>query len=308
MAVLAALALAAASLGAPAGRTKRLLLDSRVVRAATDLELVPGDVVKSPANPVLSDANPAQARPWEVRYDNMNPNVYWDGGRYRLWYFAFTACDPANATRGTPADTCSNKPHWPCTGVPAASVGPGGRPGAQMYAESPDGIVWTKPALGLITDSSTTANTSGFAENNILALGEAGGILLDVRPGVEPAQRYKLFGELEATAKHVGATTKALAVSPDGLRWSTAVGSEKALAPHGTHCNAVWDPDTKRYVGFGRVSNSPFRTESVAVSETESYMGPWRPATPCGLEKQEDDAYQPDGTRSATSRLNRVSD
>eukprot|EP01048_Picozoa_sp_COSAG05_P018605 COSAG05_NODE_2749_length_2690_cov_2.077962_2_plen_391_part_00 len=49
------------------GRTKRLMLDGRVVHSLLDLELVPGTVVKHPRNPVLSDANPEQARPWEVR-------------------------------------------------------------------------------------------------------------------------------------------------------------------------------------------------------------------------------------------------
>ena len=230
----------------------------------------------------------------------MQPNVYLDGGKWKLWYSSWVTCEPSAATKGTKGDACATKGYWPCSGVSAPELGPAGRLPGLMFAESDDGIVWSKPALGVTNDSRTTANKTDFASNNIVLLGNDGtGVLVDEHAPL--AERYKLFGELEARAKHVGATTKALAVSPDGLRWSTAVGSEKALAPHGTHCNAVWDPDTKRYVGFGRVSNSPFRTESVAVSETESYMGPWRPATPCGLEKQEDDAYQPDGTRSATS-------
>ena len=51
--------------------TKRLLLDHRAVLSSESARLVPGEAVKHPLNPLLSDANEEQMRPWEVRYDNM---------------------------------------------------------------------------------------------------------------------------------------------------------------------------------------------------------------------------------------------
>lgn len=70
--------------------------------------------------------------------------------------------------------------------------------------------------------------------------------------------------------------------------------SSKSLDPHGTHNNLAYNPATQRYYGFGRVSNAPFRIESVAVSKTSDFHGEWMPAVKCGLEKDEDLEYQPD--------------
>ena len=78
---------------------------------------------------------------------------------WRMWYTSQTSCDPVNSTRGTPSDTCATTGFWPCSGVPAATVGPAGRFGGLLYAESPDGLEWSKPALGLVNDSTTTSNT-----------------------------------------------------------------------------------------------------------------------------------------------------
>ena len=49
-----------------------------------------------------------------------------------------------------------------------------------MYAESSDGLTWTKPALGVINDTRTVANTTDFAQNNIVVLDNTGtGVLVD---------------------------------------------------------------------------------------------------------------------------------
>ena len=107
-------------------------------------------------------------------------------------------------------------------------------------------------------------------------------------------ERYKLFGELDAPGGH--SHSRALAVSADGIHWDTAhfAGSSAALDRHGTANNLVFDPETRRFVGFGRPSNSPFRTEGVARSLTSNFLGDWAPSVPCGLEKEEDRLYQPD--------------
>eukprot|EP00729_Bicosta_minor_P008018 gene8018-22214_t len=215
-----------------------------------DGKLVPGEARKHPSNPGI---------PWEVRYDNMQPNIYSDGGKYKLWYSSWTTCEASESTAGTRADACSSKGYWPCSGVVGPELGKEGRIPALMYAESEDGITWTKPALGIVTDSRTVANTTDFELNNIVILSNDGsGVLVDEHAS-NPDERY-----------------------------------DKSLDPHGTHNNLAYNPATQRYYGFGRVSNAPFRIESVAVNKTSDFHGEWMPAVKCGLEKDEDLEYQPD--------------
>jgi hypothetical protein len=219
---------------------KHLLLDSRTVASVQGgAELVPGEVVKDPRNPLISDASAEHMRPWEVRYDNMQPNVFFDKGKYRLWYSSWTTCNSTAGTHGTKGDACAAVGYWPCSGVAAPKLAPGqrgmeARIAALMYAESDDGIVWTKPALGVITDHTTVDNITAFHQNNIVVLDTTGtGVLVDEH--APAAQRYKLFGELKAgpgDKKH----SKALAVSADGIHWDVShfAGSSAALDRHGT--------------------------------------------------------------------------
>lgn len=81
------------------------------------------------------------------------------------------------------------------------------------YAESADGMVWTKPNLGLF-------EVHGTRENNVILADMAPyshnfSPFLDSRPGVDPAEKYKAVA---------GTVDKGLAafVSPDGLRWTMA--------------------------------------------------------------------------------------
>ena len=76
------------------------------------------------------------------------------------------------------------------------------------YAESTDGIHWTKPVLRL-------REVNGSTENNLLEIGTCGGGIF-VDPTAPPAERYKLVG------CHWAPTERAVtgAVSPDGVRWT----------------------------------------------------------------------------------------
>jgi hypothetical protein len=100
------------------------------------------------------------------------------------------------------------------------------------YAESRDGITWTKPALGLF-------EVNGTRENNVILDSSFAPAchnfspFLDTRPGVPAAERYKALGGLfnqmrpGATIEQLradpsvygpGAGLRAF-VSPDGIRW-----------------------------------------------------------------------------------------
>lgn len=73
------------------------------------------------------------------------------------------------------------------------------------YAESRDGIAWTKPNLGLVEVRDTREN------NAILPTGEAFGPFLDTRPGVPPEERFK--ANMNAPGGLMGY------VSGDGIHW-----------------------------------------------------------------------------------------
>ena len=117
----------------------------------------------------------------------------------------------------------------------------GGTPNVACYAESKDGILWTKPSLGL-------AEFKGSRENNIVWSG--GGAVLfapfkDTNPAAPPHQRYKaLIGE--------GGGLLGL-VSPDGIHWKE-IRQEPFLTkgPFDSLNLAFWDAMQKQYVCYLR--------------------------------------------------------
>jgi len=115
------------------------------------------------------------------------------GGKLRMWYCGYGFEDPANRTYG---------------GV-TAHIG---------YAESTDGVHWTKPNLGLVAYHGNKNNniiliepqdyTSTHADRNIHVLYEP--------DDPDPQRRYKMM----LYAPHDGGrATMVPLISPDGLRW-----------------------------------------------------------------------------------------
>ena len=109
------------------------------------------------------------------------------------------------------------------------------------YAESPDGIHWTKPKLGLI-------EFRGSKENNIILAGLGSHNLApfkDENPNCTPDAKYKAIG---------GGKGGLIAFkSADAIRWSPV--SEKPVITEGAFDSlniAFWDEHRDRYVGFHR--------------------------------------------------------
>ena len=118
-------------------------------------------------------------KPWEGRYCGY-VTVMKDDGVFRMYY------------RGLPLSRHGQEYEVTC------------------YAESKDGITWTKPNVGLY-------EIQGFRENNvILAQTEASSHnfcpFLDARPGVPAAERYKAVGGS-------GKTGLVAYISEDGIHW-----------------------------------------------------------------------------------------
>lgn len=131
--------------------------------------------------------------PWEGRYSIYGTMIY-DGRKYRYYY------------RG-----------WPEANAKAVTC----------CAESPDGVRFTKPTLGL-------CEFEGSKENNIILTDTGDGEnsvvhnfcpFLDTKPGVEPARRFKAMGG----GHKVGMFALA---SADGIRWSRM--SDQPVVNHPT--------------------------------------------------------------------------
>jgi hypothetical protein len=215
--------------------TKHLLLNSALIEKTEGVVLKLGRVTKHPANPLF-----AEDKPWEVRFDNLYANVTFDEKeqRYRCWYSPFIV-DPAvtETPRGERAAK-RYQPHDREMGI--------------CYAESDDGVHWRKPELGLI-------EFNGNTRNNLVQRGAHGaGVFFDPTDA-DPARRYKLL------CKDYSAGAMGVAFSPDGLRWSALTHCPEISVPGDTHNNALWSPETQRYVGITRM-----KTDQRLVARTES--------------------------------------
>jgi len=161
--------------------------------------------------------------PWEGGWSAYF-TVLADGGTYRMYY------------RGQPMT--------------------GAREEVACYAESTDGVHWTKPALGLFEHEGST-------QNNIVWKGAPQGTthnftpFVDTRPDVPPDERYKALagGPLYAFA------------SADGIRWRLL--SDAPVLTRGAFDSqnlAFWDSERGLYACYFRIFVDGVRHIATATS------------------------------------------
>lgn len=152
---------------------RELFVDAMLLDTLDSVQHVPGF-------PVHEETVLVFDRAWEGRYCGY-VTVFKDADRFRMYYRGL----PEARRDGSDSEvTC--------------------------YAESADGIQWTKPDLGLFT-------VQGHSENNVVLAGQAPYShnftpFLNSRPGAPPEERYLAL----AGTSETGLTTFA---SADGLRW-----------------------------------------------------------------------------------------
>ena len=143
------------------------------------------------------------------------------------------------------------------------------------YAESTDGLAWTKPKLGLFPWNSST-------ENNIIWMGSAEthnfAPFKDGNPDCPPEERYKAIG---GTVTSNGLWTFK---SADGIHWTRK--SEAPVVSKGafdSHNTCFWDAERNRYVMYVRYfSEDDFKgLRSIGVSYSTDFTT-W--TEPVGLE------------------------
>lgn len=199
------------------GNQKQLFLDEQSLLQATNVCLRMHPAFKTGEHTLVPD------RPWE------NASLNWFSvlrheGKFRMWY------------------ECYDVEGWPTTNDTSF-----------CYAESTDGIRWTKPALNLVSYHGSTSNNILFRE-----LGPAGaysrvhgaGVFLD--PTAPPDARYKC-GSQGMFAKSRPPYRIAGMVSPDGLRW-TRLPQPICDVFADSQYSMFWDTDLDTYVLYGRVN------------------------------------------------------
>jgi hypothetical protein len=162
---------------------------------------------------------------------------------------------------------------------------------ATCYAESTDGLHWTKPSLGL-------HSYNGNKDNNIVAPFSIDAVYDD--PVGKAEERYKGFIFAELPADEITDKTPAYyryglygVVSPDGMNWTRL--PKPAVRPFCDTQNIVsWDPPLKKYVGFFRGHQNG---RAISHSKTDDFHN-WPPPTTlmaAGSEDLPSDDYYTNG-------------
>ena len=168
-------------------------------------------------------------QPWEARLGNLS--IIQEKGRWRCWY-----------------STTIPKRQQEFGFENQRAIETSGQ--AMCYAESTNGIHWTKPNLGI-------RSFNGSKSNNIVSFAHF--IASVFRDDNGPsAERYKSFEfgklppeELEGKTGNFGTYCLYGLVSPDGYNWTSL---KKPLIRHFCDTQNVgsWDPLLKKYVGYFR--------------------------------------------------------
>ncbi|WP_053207403.1 carbohydrate binding domain-containing protein [Jiangella muralis] len=165
--------------------------DQVSIPSVQNLKLEMRDPVKHPANPVVPRGEAGAPDSWAVQFYGSVIKV---GDVYRMWYCAVSAEERAEHTGG------STSALW-----------------RVAYAESTDGVTWTKPDLGLV-------EFRGSTHNNLVRMDPPIGVLnLKVlyEPDDDPSRRYKMGCHVYWQNKGNRHGTLAVYASPDGLTWTS---------------------------------------------------------------------------------------
>lgn len=165
----------------PVGSRRELLVDHHLI------DRMEGAALKL-HTPAAQDVALICDAPWEGNTSGYF-TLFQDGDLYRCYY------------RGTHHDEATKK---------------GGHKEVTCYAESKDGITWTKPKLGIV-------EFNGSKENNIILIGEGCtnfSPFKDTNPNCPPQSRYKALASTGDDTTRKKKPSLQAYHSADGLHWS----------------------------------------------------------------------------------------
>lgn len=199
----------------PRGEEALFAFDDRSIPWKHNLKLTLVEAEKHPDNPVLR-RGPKGAP--DHGHAILYGTVIKDGNKFRMWYLAMFEIELKSG----------QAPGW-------------WRP--MCYAESDDGVHWTKPNLGLVEFNGDRNNNICLIEGEPLSLTKVNDFLsvLHEPDDPDPSRRYKAayiahppYHDIKGGMSPIGAKERVvastvLATSPDGLRWKL-VGDRPANA------------------------------------------------------------------------------
>jgi len=212
---LAVLSIAAWLAPLPAGERVFFAFDDHSIPWQHNLKVTLVSAQKHPGNPVLR-RGPAGSP--DHGHAILYGTVIHDGDRFRMWYLAMH--EPETKDGQAPG-------YW--------------RP--MCYAESTDGVNWTRPELGLVEFNGSRRNNICLIEGEPASLTRINDFLsvLYEPEDPDPSRRYKAayiahvpYEEIRGGLSQLGRREKTpcvtiCATSPDGLRWKV-VGDRPAVA------------------------------------------------------------------------------
>ena len=198
-------------------RTRQLFVDDYLIASYENVRRRVHLAIKHPDNPLLEPD-----RPWEGA-GCAGEHVRWDEERqrFRMWYQALTNFELPSGTRVT-CPTC--------------------------YAESEDGLHWTKPELGICEYEGSKAN------NIVILTGSIAG-LFDEPADPDPGRRFKaLVWHRWRDTKPMPPEGYYLFTSPDGLHWTqdrpepSLLNQNRNQPGIGDTSTFYWDPRLRKYI------------------------------------------------------------
>jgi hypothetical protein len=256
----------------PVAGSQHLLANPSAVAAVAKASLVVGRAERL-GRPLLGED-----RPWDVDWGNAYPNVAFDAaaGKYKLWWGGLAACpnDYAHLEPGC-APVPTAPPYTSCVCPVPTYQWPLWHPAQnitsewsmQFYAESTDGLNWTRPDLGLLQ---LPYHGGGSGDVVLWAPGADlnRGVLLDLTCA-NASERYKMIGSFGHSLGNprLISSEYGTAVSADGVHWGAArpiVGpgfsgfeGQPVAIKMDSHHNIMWDESRGLYFAYVRVVPPP---------------------------------------------------
>ena len=240
------------------GSRLELFVDDYLIESMTGTELRMQH--PTPRGIVWQTTNQRSGKMWGAA--NRSVCVFQDGDVYRMYYRDFARVSRPWIAPGTAGD---------------ADI-------VTCYAESRDGIHWTRPQLNLY-------QTEDLRRNNIVWAGTGSAnfaVFKDANPNCDPAARYKAVGRVmfkngadpappqpDTTGYDWLPNLGLLAFrSPDGFHWS--VMQQARIIKKGefdSHNVALWDSVRQRYVSFIRIwMPDGRRIRSIAALTSKDFL------------------------------------
>jgi len=202
------------------GSQKQLFIDYKFIESAEGIQLAVQEPFQTRERLVIAD------QPWEKDISlGSYCTVVQEAGKVRLWY---------NVRAGTPP---------PGQNPPFMGV---------AYAESLDGIHFTKPMLNLVEREGSRANNLVLPPDPALLTTGGGSIWRDDNPACLAEARYKSWIKIYPKKGTGISGPHRVFTSPDGLNWKIDERLVTGLRAADTQPSWFWDSRIHRYIGYSR--------------------------------------------------------